>query len=220
MGIYDKMNIPETCRVDKTVFKKLFYENADLSAGDKALFAEGMDKVTWRYCMKPETIHIPPYEDEEREYAEIEVIEVALTREKGLRRMAEVIMRTIPYPMLLVFRLGDRQQFWAAHQRISRSDSNKTTLDELIFSPWVTPDAPLLDALDISTMRFANFFTLYCDLIDAISIDRAKAVAGTAEPMTGEAARALLAQTAAREAQLAALRAELKKETQFNRKLE
>ncbi|MEG2072663.1 MAG: DUF4391 domain-containing protein, partial [Oscillospiraceae bacterium] len=135
------MNIPETCRVDKTVFKKLFYENADLSAGDKALFAEGMDKVTWRYCMKPETIHIPPYEDEEREYAEIEVIEVALTREKGLRRMAEVIMRTIPYPMLLVFRLGDRLQFWAAHQRINRSDSNKTTLDELIFSPWVTPDA-------------------------------------------------------------------------------
>jgi hypothetical protein len=52
------LNIPSTCVVGNTIFKKLFYENADLSTSDKDLFVDSINKITWLYCLKPETINI------------------------------------------------------------------------------------------------------------------------------------------------------------------
>lgn len=216
----NKMNIPAACGVDKTIYKKMFYDNADLSKADKALFTDVIDKVTWLYCLKPERIPIRPYRDEVREYPEVEVLEVALTAEKGLRRIAEIIMRAIPYPMLLIFRLGEQTQVWAAHQRLNLADSEKVTLEEFVSTDWQTADSPLWEALDIQKMRFTNFFDLYSDWMDAISIYNAQFIMHNCEGLTGEEARQLLAQQEQREAKIAALRADLKKETQFNRKVE
>lgn len=33
--MYEQLKIPKTCSVDKTIFKKMFLENGDLSAADK-----------------------------------------------------------------------------------------------------------------------------------------------------------------------------------------
>ncbi len=101
--VIDFLNIPSSCKVDKPIFKKQFYDNASLNSKDKELFAGVIDKIVWRYCLKPETINILPHKDKTRDYSEIEVIEVTLKEEKGLRRIAEIIMRSIPYPILLVF---------------------------------------------------------------------------------------------------------------------
>jgi hypothetical protein len=106
----DAFHLPAACGVDKPIYKKMFYDNAELSRVDKALFTDGIDRVTWAFCLKPESIPIKPYRDETRDYPEVEVLEVALTAEKGLCRIAEIIMRAIPYPMLLVFRLGEQAQ--------------------------------------------------------------------------------------------------------------
>ena len=92
----------------------MFFYNADLSKSDKALLSEAVEKISWKYCLKNEFIPIQPYTDEVRDYPEVEVLEVSLTAEKGLRRLAEIVMRAIPYPMLLVFRLGERVQAWMA----------------------------------------------------------------------------------------------------------
>lgn len=219
MSVYDRLHIPTACEVDKTIYKKMFYDNADLSKTDKALFTDVIDKVTWLHCLKTECINIQPYRDEVREYPEVELLEVALTAEKGLRRIAEIVMRAIPYPMLLVFRLDDRVQVWAAHQRFNLADSEKVTLDEFVSTDWQAVDSPLWDALDIQKMRFTNFFDLYSDWVDTISVFSARNIAGATE-LTGEQARLLLARQQAAEAKITALRAELKKETQFNRKVE
>ena len=96
MGFYDALHIPQPCLVDKAVAKKLFSDNGDLSKADKALLSEAVDKITWKYCLKNEFIPIQPYSDEVRDYPEVEVLEVSLTAEKGLRRLAEIVMRAIP----------------------------------------------------------------------------------------------------------------------------
>lgn len=220
MSFYDRLHIPAACGVDKTIYKKMFYDNADLSKADKALFTDVIDKVSWLYCLNPERIPIRTYLDEVREYPEVEVLEVTLSEEKGLRRIAEIIMRAIPYPMLLVFRLEAWAQVWAAHQRFNLADSEKVTLDEFVSTDWQAADSPLWGALDIRKMRFTNFFDLYTDWVDAISIFSANTLSGAAAELTGEQARQRLARHEETERQVAALRAELKKETQFNRKME
>ena len=117
MHLYDSLNIPKSCEVGNTIYKKLFYENADLSTSDKALFTEGISKITWLYCLKPETINIQPYKDDVREYPEMEVIEVEVVKDAKIGRMSEIIMRTVPYPMLLIFKLEGKIQFYVAQQR-------------------------------------------------------------------------------------------------------
>lgn len=220
MGFYDALYIPQTCLVDKTVAKKMFFDNADLSKSDKALLSEAVEKISWKYCLKNEFIPIQPYTDEVRDYPEVEVLEVSLTAEKGLRRLAEIVMRAIPYPMLLVFRLGERVQAWMAHQRLSLADREKVTLEEFVSTPWHPKDDPFWTALDIRELRFTNFFDFYTDWMDRLSVQNAQEKMQVSEELTGEEARQLLAQREQVEKEIAALRAELKKETQFGRKVE
>lgn len=220
MDDYRFLNIPDSCFVGSTIYKKLFYENAHLSSSDKSLFTDTINKVVWLYCLKPETINIPVYKDEVREYPEIEVIEVILNKEYGLNRIAEIIMRTIPYPMLLIFKLEDKIRFYMAHQRTSQSDSSKNTIEEFISTDWLRNDSDLFAKLDIKQMRFTNFYTLYSDIVDAISIYNLSAIMPTDDTITGAKARELSAKIEDIEQRIANLRSKLKKESQFNRKME
>lgn len=220
MDFYDVLHIPQPCLVDKTVAKKLFAEASDLSKADKTLLSEAVEKITWKYCLKNEFIPIQPYTDEVRDYPEVEVLEVSLAVEKGLRRLAEIVMRAIPYPMLLVFRLGRQVQVWMARQRLSLADREKVTLEEFISTPWQQEDSHFWTALDIRELRFTNFFDFYTDWVDRLSVQNAQEKMQVSEELTGEEARQLLAQREQVEKEIAALRTELKKETQFSRKVE
>lgn len=220
MDTYKFLNIPDSCFIGSTIYKKLFYENANLSTSDKSLFTDTINKVVWLYCLKPETINIPAYKDEAREYSEIEVIEVLLHKEYKLNRIAEIIMRTIPYPMLLIFKLEDKIQFYVAHQRTNQNDSSKNIIEEVIATDWLASDSSLLTKLDIKQMRFTNFYALYSDIVDAISIYNISSVLPTNGNITGTEARELSAQIEDIEQEITSLRAKLKKESQFNRKME
>ena len=220
MDTYDFLKIPDSCFIDNTIYKKLFYENADLSTSDKSLFTDTINKITWLYCLKSETINIPAYKDEVRDYPEIEVIEVLVHKDYKLKRIAEIIMRTIPYPMVLIFKLEDKRQFYVAHQRTSQSDSSKNTIEEFIATDWLDSDSALFAKLDIRQMRFTNFYALYSDMVDAISIYNLSAIMATDEKITGAEARELSAQIEEIEQEITSLRSKLKKESQFNRKME
>lgn len=220
MDDYNFLNIPDSCFIGSTIYKKLFYENANLSSSDKYLFTDIINKIVWLYCLKPETINIPVYKDEVREYPEIEVIEVLLHKEYKLNRIAEIIMRTIPYPMLLIFKLEDKRKLYVAHQRTNQSDSSKNTIEEFIATDWLESDSVLFAKLDIKQMRFTNFYTLYSDIVDAISIYNLSAIMPTDDTITGAEARELSAKIEDIEQRIANLRSKLKKESQFNRKME
>ena len=63
---YKQLNIPNNCEVNNTIFKKAFLDNADLTSSDKKIINDHIKKVTWKYCLKPETINILPYKDDKR----------------------------------------------------------------------------------------------------------------------------------------------------------
>lgn len=220
MDNYSFLNIPDSCFIGNTIYKKLFYENVDLSTSDKSLFTDVIGKITWAYCLKPETINIPPFKDDVRDYPEVEVIEVSVDKDYRLKRIAEIIMRTIPYPMLLIFKWEDKKQLYVAHQRVSQSDSSRNTIEEFISTDWLDGDSALFAKLDIRQMRFTNFFTLYSDIVDSISIYNVSNVIINNASITGAEARALSTQIEEIDGQITSLRARLKKESQFNRKME
>lgn len=220
MNSYQFLNIPDSCFIGNTIYKKLFYENADLSSSDKALFTEGISKITWLYCLKTENINIRPYKEDVRDYPEIEVIEVELSKDYKLKRIAEIIMRTIPYPMLLIFKFEDAVQLYVAHQRVNQSDNSKNTIEEFISTEWLSGDCPLFAKLNIKQMRFTNFWVLYSDMVDAISVYNVSNIMPDDISITGAEARQLSSEIQCIEQQITALKAKIKSETQFNRKME
>ena len=69
-------------------------------------------------------------------------------------------------------------------------------------------------------MRFTNFYTLYSDIVDSISIYNLSTIIPTDDNITGAEARELSAQIEDIEQEITSLRSKLKKESQFNRKME
>lgn len=227
MMIYDKLNIPQSCKVGNTIFKKQFYDNADLSKADKDLFTDAVGKVTWQYCLKPETINIQSYKDEERDYPEIEVLEVTLSADTKIKRIAEIVMRAIPYPMILIFSLDDKLQLWAAQQHINQADSTKNTIDEFVNTGWIDMenlsawDENFLNGIGIQNFSHANFYRFYSDFTDKIHLYNLQCRMKSVNlEMTAQQAKERLNQLDEIDAKIADLRAQMKKETQFNRRVE
>lgn len=167
---YEKLNINENCLANQTIFKKTFLESVDLLASDKKLINDHIKKVVWKYCLKPDNTNIPAYKDNEREYYEIEIIEVQLNETNKVKRIAEIIMRAIPYPILLVFTKDNQIQLVSGDIRKNLSDSSKVTVDNFVYTDWFEIESgnlfveKLLADLNFKQFNSTNFYLMYRNL--------------------------------------------------------
>ena len=167
---YEKLNISENCLVNQTIFKKTFLESVDLLVSDKKLINDHIKKVVWKYCLKPDNTNISVYKDDEREYYEIEIIEVQLNETNKVKRIAEIIMRAIPYPILLVFINDNQIQLVTGDMGKNLSDSSKVLVDNFVCTDWCELESEnqfvekLLADLNFKQLNFTNFYLMYRDL--------------------------------------------------------
>lgn len=227
-SLYEYMQIPKSCKVGNTIFKKLFYDYAELSKVDRDLITNQVDKIVWSYCIKPDTIHIKSYKDEIREYSEIEIIEVFInTSDKTTKRIAEIIMRTIPYPMVLVFLYKTEIQLFVAHQRSNLTDKSKNTIEELICTDWIDTknlscfDDTLLKNLEFNSLSSLHLYSLYSDLVNIIITYNASKLVDTQiqQKADGDIKRSY-EQLLQVDKEIEKLRISIKKETSINRRVE
>ena len=105
-SLFSILNFPETAFLGKRVPKKQFLESGELVAGDKKLFRENVKNVYWEFTLKSSTCPVLPFRDNEREYLEVAVLQVEMNFQKGHKRIAEIIHRVIPYPLMIGFYVG------------------------------------------------------------------------------------------------------------------
>lgn len=169
--LYESMAIPESCQLGKRVFKKQFVENATLGATDKKAFQEDVETITWQYTLKPTTIPIQPYEDAEREYLELNVLQVNLRRERRYKRVAEIIHRAIPYPLLLFMTWEAQVALTLTDKRLNRADSSKIVVETMYDTGWLTPteladwQADFLADFRLPNFSYLNFYALHQDIV-------------------------------------------------------
>ncbi len=135
--LYQAMSMPKSCVLGKRVFKKLFFDNATLTAGDKRALTQDVDTITWQYTLKPSTLPIQPYTDDDCEYLEVAVIEVQLKERRSATRIAEVIHRAIPYPVFVVMTHDDAITISVAHKRFSRAERGAVVAEDVLTTPWM-----------------------------------------------------------------------------------
>ncbi|WP_111745653.1 DUF4391 domain-containing protein [Salinisphaera orenii] len=228
--IHDYLALPETAYLGKRVYKKLFFENADLTAADRRAFTDDIDTVTWQYTLKPATLNVNTYRDNERDYAELAVIEVSLRDPKRIARLAELINRAIPYPMLLILVHEDRITLSTAHKRASRAEADTVIAEDMQLTQWLDPAAlepveqAFLNSLALPELPQTHYHALYSAWHQRLLALACARLSGTFHvPESAEARtrqREALAACHQLENDIASLRAEIKKETRFNRQVE
>lgn len=176
------MHIPETCYLGKRVYKKLFHENAKLGATDKKALRDDVDTILWQYTFKPTTIPIQPYEDDQREYHEVALLQVNLKQDKRVNRLCEIIHRAIPYPLILVFHISNHQSsiknqkclISLAFKRFSQAEKEAIVAEGFQATGWLDLSNPtqnqaaFLESLDISKWPHTHFFAFYRAAMDRV----------------------------------------------------
>ena len=171
-ALYEKMMIPESCRLGKRVYKRLFNENAKLNATDKKALSDDVDTILWQYTFKPTTIPIQPYNDDQREYHEVALLQVNLKQIGRVNRLAEIVHRAIPYPLLVVFVSDTICSISLAHKRFSQAEKEAIVAEGFQATGWLDLSnlteiqTAFLESLNISTWPHTHFFAFYRAAMD------------------------------------------------------
>ncbi len=127
--------LPEDALVDKRVPKSLLIDNGAPTSADRRRIREGIEELRWVAALKPTTIGVAEFRDGTREYLEIAVLNLILRSGAHAARLAELVHRAVPYPVLLVATNGDTPEISLAHKRWSQAETGKTVIDgEIIAS--------------------------------------------------------------------------------------
>jgi len=225
---YSSLGLPEACLLDKRIFKRMVLEHGELTAADKRTLSEDVSGLTWKYTLKPDTVKVLPYEDDEREYLEVAIIEVALSDRRRASRLAEMIQRAIPYPVLLVMVEGADFCVSVASKRFSRAEKGSVVAEDPLRSPWITQpvaglDLEFCEALSMPRLSRVDFRALYGDMVRAV-------LARTCAELTGQFVlrpedstadrRQRLEQCHAIEREMGSLRVAIHQEAPFAEKVE
>lgn len=198
----------------QTVFNRVLpkskiYAHAKPGRAVKELFVSRIGEIVWKHKLSPETLKLPA----RRGITEIQVFEVALKSAEcdgvPLRTILQKIDKAIPFPILFQLTHADRIRFAASYKRPSDADASQWVIEASFLLPW-QPSAderpPLPVALDLAA------------LYDQIIRRHIPLASRPGESVRDQVARHLAIETKRREA--ARIEASLKREKQFNRRVE
>ena len=193
-SVYSVISIgfPESAYLHKRVPKKQFLESDELVASDKKLFRENVKNVYWEYTLKPSTCPVLPYRDNEREYLEVAVLQVEMNSRKGHKRIAKIIHRVIPYPLMLGFytESGDIA-LSIAPERFSQAEHGAFVTEHFYTTGWISTidngkwkienvlDAHFISSLAWENLPLLNYGVLYQAWIDRFTGYECSVLSGT-----------------------------------------
>ncbi|WP_029462243.1 DUF4391 domain-containing protein [Serpentinimonas barnesii] len=179
------LGLPASCHVDQRVPKKLVVENGAPTSADKRLINDCIEEVQWVAALKPNTVGVAEYRDDEREYLEIAVLCVtarpAPQAEDGAvasklvntARLAGLVHRAVPYPVLLLLATPQGLFMSVAHKRWAKNEAGKVVLDSEPTTVGLAPDLsaehPFVQALALTRQPRASLQALYQGWMDCLT---------------------------------------------------
>lgn len=180
------LDLPAAALVNQRVPKKLLVENGAPTAADRKLIQDAIEEFTWVAALKPASVGVPEYRDEQRTYLELAVILIDLREAGKVSRLAELIHRAIPYPVLLVLADDDGLMLSLAHIRWAQKEADKTVLDgepSMVRLSDESGGRPVgqqefLQALSLRHQPRGDLHALYQGWLDTLTALQAAAITG------------------------------------------
>ncbi|MBM9519143.1 DUF4391 domain-containing protein [Desulforhopalus vacuolatus] len=224
--VWNTISFPEATLLGKRVPKKQFLESGELVASDKKLFRENVKNVYWEYTLKSSTCPVLPFRDNEREYLEVAVLQVEMNSQKVHKRIAEIIHRVIPYPLMLgLYTETGEFALSIAPKRFSQAEHGVFVAERFFTTGWMSSkalnewEAAFIQSFAWGNMPIQTYGTLYNAWTDRFTGYECSVLSGTFT--IGKAADRLEQLTRCREIEwnISELRGQLKKAA-FNRQVE
>jgi len=184
------LGLPISCRVDQRVPKRMLVENGAPAGADKRLILSSIEEIQWLAALKPNTVGVGDYRDDDREYLEIALLSVTVrsapqiegagaprqSRPVNITRLAELVHRAVPYPVLLLLTTRDGVFLSLAHKRWAQNEIGKVVLDgeptnvdvELAQLGDVATEHPFVKALAVTHQPQGSLLTLYQGWMDCL----------------------------------------------------
>lgn len=223
------LGLPDSARIDGRVPKTLLLEYGAATAGDKRRISDGIEQLRWVATLKPSTIGVATYQDLEREYLEIAVLQMMLRPAAKTARLVELLHRAVPYPAVVVCERDSRATVSLAHKRWSLGEGGKTVLDGDVVAvdPEVAGESirdEFLTALALDRQPRGSLLAVYQGWVDvlfalqAAILTRSFIIAGGVDRRVAQ--REALMECDRLQAEIDSLRAAAIKEKQIPRQVE
>lgn len=238
--IEDILEVPTNCVVDSVIPKKEVFEAADLKNKDKRIFTDLIKQIKWCYNFTEDNIRVEKYVDEKRRYDEVELININLKydnvhkidvgkfkEDDKIDRIADIVMRFIPYPIILTMQYNNELKFYTAHIRESKADYDKIVIDGKILSTnWMNIDN-LSEIEDdfISKIQFDNldrtdFYSFYNSYFEAIVQHDGAIMAGGTVNLSVEEIRRIYDEIYVLDLKIKEIEKQISQEDNFNAKMD
>lgn len=119
------LKLPNSAYVNKFIAKSKFYEKANLGTKLQNEFVSKIQKITWKYKLAEETIGISKTES----VTEIQLFELELKEQIIPRNVLKVIDKSIPYQILYIFTYNRNTAYG-----ITLKENN--SVENYYFSEW------------------------------------------------------------------------------------
>lgn len=239
--IENLIKVPTAAIVNSILPKQDIFEATGMNKADKDYFVRYVKQIRWMYKFDDASVRIKPYETEDKSYLEAELISIKLKKEfqeynhntgnfhrfdARLDRIVDILLRFIPYPILLCAEFNDEIKFYVSHISESKSDYDKITLDELINTEWIDLnnldgfDEELINKLEIDNLDKTNVFTFYDSMVTAIIQYNGSKEVGQEVTLSSEEIQKIMDEIKVLEREIADLRVKIRREDNFSEKVE
>ncbi|MDF0728959.1 DUF4391 domain-containing protein [Cytobacillus sp. S13-E01] len=219
--------------LQKKLDKKMFYEYADLNKKEKDVITKHIERIELTYLLTPTTINIQPYITDEFHYEGVMFITVFLreeSTEKHVNIVEEVIHGALPNPIIIVFQLNDKIIISTCMKRLNKVDKSSVVLNNIHRTAWLTledhkkVEKDFIGSVNISNLDFNNFYAFYKDLDLAVEAFENSETLGyyheERDVKKHEQQQQIIQKIKELEAELKKIKMSIKKESQFNKKVE
>lgn len=222
IDIIKYFNFPNSTLIERKLFKKQFLDNFSLTTNEKRILSDNVDSITLNNLLNKDSINISPFKNETHNYQEIAVISVEINNQSKSKEITNIILH-IPYPVVLILIYKEQIQINISPKRLNISDVSKLVVEEQYFTKWIdfknltSIDETFLHSLNINNHSFRNFLAFYESFIDKLISYNASIYSGTLT--VSKDTKMILENIQKTEAQIIDIKNKIKKETNFNDKV-
>lgn len=198
-------NFPVAAAFGRVIPKNRIYQHATPTTKVKNLFVQQIEKITWAYKLSSATINLPASDGVQ----EIQVFTISLRTGELSQDVLYAIDKAIPSPILFELKHGGKIRYAACYKRPNEADKSKWVVSSYFQSGWIKNDGPASELPVVLGMG-----ALYRSIL---------AILSPLPLRKGEKLDSLVARVdllRAKEWEAGKFQSRIKKEKQFNRRVE
>lgn len=122
---------------DDKISKASFVDSYNLEGRLKRIFQEDVSKMTVVGILNDSTTLIPTFSSNEEIYEEIDFILIELNSRNHLREISDLVQKSIPNPLIIIFIHKNEFQVSSARKRLSKTQKNSQVIESFQYSNWL-----------------------------------------------------------------------------------